>query len=466
MRECSTPARVPSRAPLHYVPRMADDLRFPSGFLWGAATSAHQVEGRNTANDWWRFERRKGAIRGERCSGDACRHWELFDEDFARAAADGHNAHRLSLEWSRLEPARGQFDPGAVAHYHEVFTSLRRHRLTPIVTLHHFTNPLWVADAGGWEVRETIDHFERFVRFCAREYGAEVEWWCTVNEPEVYAFRGWSEGVWPPAVHDESRALSVVANLLEAHGRAYRVLKAEDKADADGDGFSATIGFAKHYTQLEPLRAWNPLDRLQAFFETRVFIEAVEHATVDGTIELSIPGARSVRRVLPELKGALDWYGLNYYTRWMVRALSQRPHVARPGALRNDLNWEIWPEGFEEALVHAGRLGHPVLVTENGVADAKDVLRPSAIIAFVEAMHRAIASGVSVLGYLHWSLLDNFEWSDGYDGRFGLYAVDFERRERPRTRRASAEVYARIARANALTGAARAAAVDGARTSR
>ena len=466
MRECSTPARVPSRAPLHYVPRMADDLRFPSGFLWGAATSAHQVEGRNTANDWWRFERRKGAIRGERCSGDACRHWELFDEDFARAAADGHNAHRLSLEWSRLEPARGQFDPGAVAHYHEVFTSLRRHRLTPIVTLHHFTNPLCVADAGGWEVRETIDHFERFVRFCAREYGAEVDWWCTVNEPEVYAFRGWSEGVWPPAVHDESRALSVVANLLEAHGRAYRVLKAEDKADADGDGFSATIGFAKHYTQLEPLRAWNPLDRLQAFFETRVFIEAVEHATVDGTIELSIPGARSVRRVLPELKGALDWYGLNYYTRWMVRALSQRPHVARPGALRNDLNWEIWPEGFEEALVHAGRLGHPVLVTENGVADAKDVLRPSAIIAFVEAMHRAIASGVSVLGYLHWSLLDNFEWSDGYDGRFGLYAVDFERRERPRTRRASAEVYARIARANALTGAARAAAVDGARTSR
>ena len=445
---------------------MADDLRFPSGFLWGAATSAHQVEGRNTANDWWRFERRKGAIRGERCSGDACRHWELFDEDFARAAADGHNAHRLSLEWSRLEPARGQFDPGAVAHYHEVFASLRRHRLTPIVTLHHFTNPLWVADAGGWEVRETIDHFERFVRFCAREYGAEVDWWCTVNEPEVYAFRGWSEGVWPPAVHDESRALSVVANLLEAHGRAYRVLKAEDKADADGDGFSATIGFAKHYTQLEPLRAWNPLDRLQAFFETRVFIEAVEHATVDGTIELSIPGARSVRRVLPELKGALDWYGLNYYTRWMVRALSQRPHVARPGALRNDLNWEIWPEGFEEALVHAGRLGHPVLVTENGVADAKDVLRPSAIIAFVEAMHRAIASGVSVLGYLHWSLLDNFEWSDGYDGRFGLYAVDFERRERPRTRRASAEVYARIARANALTGAARAAAVDGARTSR
>jgi beta-glucosidase len=439
---------------------MANELRFPAGFLWGAAASAHQVEGRNTANDWWRFEHRKGAIRGDRCSGDACRHWEFYDEDFARAAADGHTAHRLSFEWSRLEPRRGQFDPGAVAHYHDVLASLRRHGLTPIVTLHHFTNPLWVADAGGWEVRDTVDRFESFVRFMANEFGSEVDWWCTVNEPEVYAFRGWSEGVWPPAVRDESRALSVIANLLEAHGRAYRVLKSEDRADADRDGNPVRVGFAKHYAQLEPLRPWNPLDRLQAYFENRVFIEAVERATIDGTIDLAIPGARPVRRNLPELKGALDWYGLNYYTRWMVRSLSPEPHVARPGSPRTDLDWEIWPEGFEQALTHAGKLGLPVLVTENGFADEHDAFRPRAIVAFVEAMHRAVSSGVRVLGYLHWSLLDNFEWSDGFNGRFGLYAVDFDRPERPRTRRASAEVLARIARANALTADARAAAVE------
>ena len=445
---------------------MPNDLRFPAGFAWGAATSAHQVEGRNTANDWWRFEQRKGAIRGERSSGDACRHWELFDEDFARAAADGHNAHRFSLEWSRLEPARGQFDPGAVAHYHDVLASLRRHRLTPIVTLHHFTNPLWVADAGGWEARETVDRFEAFVRFCAREYGSEVDWWCTVNEPEVYAFRGWSEGVWPPAVHDESRALTVIAHLLEAHGRAYRVLKAEDRADADGDGEAARVGFAKHYTQLEPLRAWNPLDQLQAFFENRVFNEAVERAAVDGTIDLSIPGARSIKRSLPELKGSLDWYGLNYYTRWMVRSLAAVSHVTRAGVPRNDLGWEFWPEGFTRALVHAGALGRPVLVTENGVADEKDTMRPGAIVAFVEAMHTALDSGVEILGYLHWSLLDNFEWSDGFHGRFGLYAVDFDREERPRTRRASAEVLGCIARANALTDAARSAAFEALRSRR
>ena len=434
---------------------MADDLRFPDGFLWGAATSAHQVEGGNTRNDWWRFEQQPGAIADGHGSGAACRHFERFDEDFALASGDGHNAHRLSFEWSRLETAPGRFDADAVAHYHAVLASLRRHALTPIVTLHHFTNPLWLADEGGWESRRTIDRFEAFVRFCAREFGGEVDWWCTVNEPEVMAFRGWSEGVWPPGVRDRSRALEVIANLLEAHGRAYHVLHAEDRQDADGDGLAARVGFAKHRVNLEPLRPWNPLDRVQAHLEDAVFNEAVERAAVEGTIDLWIPGTRRVRRELPELRGAFDYYGLNYYTRWMLRAGAPEPHVARPGAILNDLGWEIWPEGLEQALVAAGRFGRPVLITENGVADRLDRRRPAALVGFVEAMHRAIARGVEVRGYLHWSLLDNFEWSEGYNGRFGLYAVDFDDPLRPRTRRASAEVLARIARANALTAHAR-----------
>jgi beta-glucosidase len=188
---------------------------------------------------------------------------------------------------------------------------------------------------------------------------------------------------------------------------------------------------------------------------------AVERAAIDGEIDLSVPGARGIKRSLPELRHALDWYGLNYYTRWMVRSLSAVPHVAKPGAPQNDLGWELWPGGLEQALVAAGRFGLPVLVTENGVADARDTLRPAALIGYAEAVHAALARGVNVVGYLHWSLLDNFEWADGYHGRFGLYAVDFDRPERPRTRRASAEVFARIARANAVTDGARAAAVAG-----
>lgn len=433
-----------------------NDRRFPAGFLWGAATSAHQVEGGNTRNDWWRFERIPGVIRGGRGSGDACRHFERYAEDFALAAADGHNAHRLSLEWSRIEPERGRFDDTAVAHYHDVLRTLRALGLTPIVTLHHFTNPLWIADAGGWESPATVERFAEFARFCANEYGGEVDWWCTVNEPEVFAFRGWSEGVWPPAVRDNSRALTVIAHQLEAHGRAYHAIHEADRVDADGDGACARVGFAKHHVQLEALRPWHPLDQLLAHFERRVFNDAVEQATADGMIDLAIPGARSVRRNVPELKGALDWFGLNYYTRWRVKAFAADPHVTTPGAPLNDLGWEVWPEGFRRALhsaaratAHAGA-GKPVLVTENGFADRSDVLRPRALLEFAQAMHQAIAEGVPVAGYLHWSLLDNFEWADGWHGRFGLYAVDPENPDGPRVRRRSAEVLARLARANAI----------------
>jgi beta-glucosidase len=425
-------------------------LRFPERFLWGAGSSAHQVEGGNRFNDWWRFEQLPGVISGGDKSGDACRHWERFDSDFALAEADGHNAHRLSIEWSRIEPERGKIDAVAVRHYHDVFASLRHRRLIPVVTLHHFTNPLWIADHGGWESAETIERFCEFVRFCAREYGAEVDWWCTVNEPEVFAFRGWSEGIWPPAVRDNSRALVVIANMLEAHGRAYRILHEEDRADADGDGRAACVGFAKHVAILEPDRPWFPADTLLAQFENRVFNDAVLDAAVTGVLDLSIPGTNGVKRRVPELEGAQDWVGLNYYTRWNVRALAKEPHVLAKGGTPNDLGWEIYPAGIARALERAGRAGKPVLVTENGVADAADRLRPKFLVETLAHVARAIAGGVSVIGYLHWSLTDNFEWADGYRGRFGLYAVDFADPARPRTRRASADVFARIARANAI----------------
>ncbi len=430
---------------------MSTLVQFPAGFRWGAATAAHQVEGGNRANDWWRFEQLPGKIRGGDVSGDACRHYELFAHDFDLAAADGHTMHRLSLEWSRIEPERGHVDTAAVAHYREVLKALRARRIEPCVTLWHFTLPLWIADRGGWERRATIDRFLEFVRLCAREFGDLVDWWCTINEPEVYAFRAYSEGVWPPGERDESAALAVMAHLLEAHGRAYHLLHAEDQVDADGDGHAARVGFAKHLVTLEPARAWFPLDVLRARLEDAVFNEAVLRAGATGELRLDIPGARGVRRTVPELERSLDWIGLNYYTRWLVRMFAPDPHVLRPGAPHNDLGWEIHPLGFEDAIVRAfGTAGAPVLVTENGFADATDAFRPRALVEHVLAMGRAIGRGATVLGYLHWSLLDNFEWADGYHARFGLYRVDFQDPARTRTRTRSAELFARIARANAV----------------
>ena len=430
--------------------RRVSARRFPDGFRWGTATSAHQVEGGNRGNDWWDFESLPGAIADGTQSGDACLHWERFDADFALAEADGQDTHRLSFEWSRIEPERGRIDAGAVAHYHEVLASLRRRRLRPLVTLLHFTLPRWVAAAGGWEDRGTIEGFLDFVRFCAREYGDEVDWWCTINEPEVYAFRAYSSGEWPPRRRDDSAALAVMANLLEAHGCAYRVLHEEDRADADGDGRAVVAGFAKHRPQLEPLRPWFPPDVARAWFENRVFNEAVVRAPRTGEIRLELPGARGVRRDVPALRGSLDYLGLNYYTRWKVRALGGDRHVARPGAPVTDLDWEIHPPGLGEVALQLSGIGVPLLVTENGFADAADAFRPRALVETLLHLARAIERGAPVIGYLHWSLMDNFEWSDGYRGRFGLYAVDFADPQRPRRRTRSAELFARIVRANAI----------------
>jgi beta-glucosidase len=267
----------------------------------------------------------------------------------------------------------------------------------------------------------------------------------------VYAFRSYSEGSWPPARRDDSAALAVIAHMLEAHGRAYRVLHAEDTRDADGDGRPAVVGFAKAWVPLEPLRPWFPLDGLQARFEDAVFNRAVARAPVTGDIRLFIPGARAVRRHVPELADSLDFFGLNHYTRWKVRSLAPEPHVAAPGAPLTDLGWEVHPRGFEEAIVHAAEQGAPVLVTENGFADHADAVRPRALVEYLLHMGRAMDRGARVIGYLHWSLLDNFEWAEGFRARFGLYAVDFDRPDRPRAGRRSAGLYARIAATNGIT---------------
>jgi beta-glucosidase len=250
---------------------------------------------------------------------------------------------------------------------------------------------------------------------------------------------------------DASKALQVIANQLEAHGRAYQILHDEDRWDADGDGHAAQVGFAKHGTQLEPLRPWFPLDVLRARLEDRVFNQAVLEAPVTGHIRLSIPGAKAVRRKVLDLEGSIDYIGLNYYTRWMVRSTGPRPHVARPGAELTDLEWEIYPQGLERALLRVAPLGRPVLVTEHGFADAEDRFRPRALVQGLAHVAQAIERGVPVKGYFHWSLLDNFEWSDGFEPRFGLYRVDYTRADRPREARPSAAIYSEIAKSNAIS---------------
>jgi beta-glucosidase len=411
-------------------------------FLWGVATSAHQIEGGNDRNDWSRWETIPGKIKGDVRSGAACGSWERWEEDLDRIHSLGLNAYRFSLEWSRIEPEEGRYDEAALARYREMLQGCRARGIEPLLTLHHFTNPAWFAGLGGWEERANLARFERYARLAGERYGDLVDRWITVNEPEVLGFYGYDAGIFPPGLHDRSRALEVIANLIEAHGIASHALRETDRVDADGDGVPALIGAAKHWVLLEPRMRWSPIDRFAAAVQHGVFNQAVVRALAGGPIELAIPGAKTVRRTVDSLSGSSDFLGVNYYTRWMVALLGREPRSARRGSEVSDLGWEIYPEGLERALRECSGYGLPMIVTENGIADAADRWRPDFIRASLAAVDRARSSGIDVRGYFHWSLMDNFEWMEGYEGRFGLFAVDFDHAGTPRRPRTSARIYA------------------------
>ncbi len=391
------------------------DFRFLPGFLWGAATAAHQVEGDNRASDWWAAEER-GLLPHR--SGRACDHLRRYEADFDLARTFGHNAHRLSLEWSRLEPEPGRRDPAAFDHYARVLDALRGRGLEPVVTLHHFTAPRWFAERGGWLAADALDRFAAHVEAVVERLGAGIRWWITVNEPTVLAKHGWVSGDWPPFRRGRwDLALRVLHRLCAAHRLARERIRA---ALPD-----ALVSFAHSIPWIEPCDPSRPLDRLAARLRTAFLVD------------LAFDLVRENGRLL------LDYVAVNYYTRSVVRwrpygrallfgADCPEPHH---GERRfDDLGQELCPEGLLAVLRRCARLGLPILITENGIATTDDALRLAHLRGHLEALARALAEGIDLRGYLHWSLFDNFEWAKGTTARFGLAETDFatlERRPRP-----------------------------------
>ncbi len=396
-------------------------LEFPAGFLWGAATAAHQVEG-GLDNDWAHFERLPRAIKNGDRSERGVDHYNRFDADFALAAGMGHNAHRLSIEWARIEPEPGHYDMAEVAHYHEVMASLRKRGLEPFVTLHHFTNPRWISEQGGWLAPTTVDAFVRYAAFMGKEFRGEVRYWITINEPNIYAWHAYITGTWPPRKHSPAAALRVLAHLGKAHVGAYHALHASAP--------DVQVGYSQNLMTFAPFSGWSPLDR--AF--CRVADKAFN------------------RSVLDVVQSSLDFIGVNYYTRAHMRF----PTVvlARAGAPRNDLGWEIYPDGLYEALRLAGEYarprGIPVYVTENGIDDRRGERRSAYLVSHLQAVHRALGAGVDVRGYIHWTLMDNFEWAEGYAPRFGLFYIDRDN-DLARVPTPAVDVYREVVSHNALT---------------
>ncbi len=441
------------------------------GFLWGSATAAHQVEGFNTQNDWYLWEMMPGKIDDGDLSGAADDHYHRFDEDFALAEQMEHNAYRFSIEWSRIEPARDQYDPQAIGHYHEVLASLRRHGLVPLVTLHHFTNPQWIlnplrpdTDLDGWRSDDTVEEFVEFAGDMAAEFGREVDFWMTINEPLIVVDGTYFEGGFPsdlPPFHLEEGRLAAF-HLLKAHAAAYHRIHERDRWDADGDGKACLVSAAKHIRVMTARDDRNPWDRQGAAQVDYVFNRVFFDVLVDGMVDADLdghydnPDTYPPEGLHPELANTLDYIALNYYSRSVVVGLPFVPYVKGlplenpdPEVPHNEMGWEIYPEGFYDTLMRMGSYDLPIIVTENGIPDEDDDQRPGYLIEHLDAMFRAMEDGADVRGYLYWSLMDNFEWAQGFWPRFGLLAVDYDTLER--IPRPSASLYTDIIRAGRIT---------------
>lgn len=418
-------------------------FHFPPGFTWGVATAAHQVEGNNEGNDWWTWEQQDGHVkRGDVC-GLACNWWQDAEADFDRAAALGVNSLRLSVEWSRVEPRRGSFDQTALQRYGEMIRGLRDRGIEPMITLHHFTNPRWLTEQGGWASKETVELFRRFVHHVVMELGPYCDLWCTINEPNVYAYQGYLAGVWPPGDSSLGTAMRVIRNLLLGHAAAYQAIHRVQP--------QARVGFAHHIQVFDPAEPGSLSDRLVTSAIDRAYNQSILTTLNRGL--WSPPLGFGLARKLPQ---TLDWIGLNYYTRQLVAFdvtrtggfFSHRFH-ADDAELLDGGYGEFYPRGILRSLQRLARLGIPIYVTENGLPDDDDDQRPRHLLTHLHYLWHAIQRCYPVKGYYHWTLVDNFEWAEGWSLRFGLIELDPDTQER--TPRRSAELYGNLIHANAIT---------------
>jgi len=409
------------------------DMYFPKNFLWGTATAAHQVEGFNTNNNWYRWEHSfdqngKSRIHNSDKSGEAADHWNVYKQDINLMKNIGANAYRFSVEWSKIMPTINKINQDAIDHYREVCIALIDSGLVPVVTLHHFTHPLWFEDMGGFEKEENIKYFLEFSELIFNELSDVVQYWCTINEPAVYVSQGYFNGVFPPGKKDPLIAGEVMKNLLYAHTDVYHLLKSLKNGD------KSQIGLVKNITQFDPLRRWHVLDWYFSEILNDIFTNSTIDLLLNGEFRFYLPGMADLSYKNTKAIKALDFIGLNYYSRWHVKGHlnPNEPFTfeKRKQDIQTDMPYSIYPEGFYKALNTVSKLEMPIIVTENGIADDKDDRRKLFINRYLYALFQAMQDGLVVNGYFYWSLMDNFEWAEGYSMKFGLYEVDFSSQDR------------------------------------
>lgn len=412
-------------------------FQLPRGFLLGAATAATQIEGGDENNNWSDWCR-QGKIRDRTSCVRANDHWNRYKDDIRLMQQLHIQTYRMGLEWSRIEPKSGQFNEEAIAHYRDELMLLRKAGITPLVTLHHFSHPLWLCKEGEFEKKSVVRYFERYVRYVVERIGDLVSDFITINEPNVYVTQGYFLGKWPPGKRSIPLMARVYRNMTLCHIAAYRAIhEVRSKMGFPG---KTMVGVAHNVCVFAPYHWYNPLDSMAACSLSYLLQDSVMRMMVGGRVPVLM--RPFVHGVKPGRY--FDFIGINYYQRMGVRFKGFRQEVL-PGAPKNDLGWEIYPQGLEELCKRFYRQYHaPIWITENGTCDNTDSFRARYIADHLEAVRRAIDAGVPVERYYHWSIIDNFEWAEGESARFGLIHCDYETQRR--SIKNSGRIYGEICR--------------------
>ncbi len=356
--------------------------------LWGSAISSYQAEGDNFNSDWWLFDNGK--------SSKASYFWYKWREDIKLLKELGHNAFRFSIEWSRIFKTEKEIDYKSLDIYKEIVNELLNHNIEPIITIWHFTNPIWFYKKGGWLNKENINYFLDYVQLIGKHFD-NVKYIIILNEPNVYAFKSYLEGTWPPQEKNLIKAFKVLNNLKSAYLQAYKILKNSKRL----------LSVSQNLIIFKPYKYYNPLNVISSLIDNKFFNFYF----------------------LDRIKQFMDFVGINYYTRVFVKLFSN--FVYKENAEKNCLGWEVYPKGlYEVCRVVYKKYKKPIMITENGICTDNDFQRIKFIKEHIYYLKKAVKEGIKILGYVYWSFLDNYEWAEGFGPRFGLVEVDYQTGDR------------------------------------
>ena len=422
-----------------------DPFKLPNNLLLGSATASLQIEGGDRNNSWFQWAQ-EGHIKDNTHCITSCDHWNRIDKDISLMKELNQQIYRMGIEWSRIEPQQGVFNNEAIEHYKDEIIKLKEAGIEPLITLHHFSNPLWIENMDGWLNPKVIDFFARYTEVIAQNLGDLVSDWITINEPNVYLAFGFVQGIWPPGHQNILDYFKGAKNMIRSHVHAYKILHKIRKLK----GYNNTkVGVANHLRIYDPKNN-NFLEKISCKLYEKLFQNIFIDGMGTGKIPFFLGGG------FPEGRGNfMDFLGINYYSRDII-SFSLNPfelfgkREVKEGSQLNDLGWEIYPEGiFRLAKQYYQKYKVPIYITENGTCDNEDKFRAKYIYDHLLNIKKAIEEGIDIQRYYHWSTMDNFEWIEGLSSRFGLIYVDYNNFKR--TIKKSGDFYSMICARHEIT---------------